>query len=139
MERLENHFVTYWIEDDILIGKYKPKTWIDLNAAKQVVGNRLKMSAGRDMLLLADTTDIEYMTREARGYYTTFEGSKEIAACAILISSEISRILGNLFLSINKPSYPSKLFTSKEKAIEWLISFKDPKGNKNSLKQYSIL
>ncbi len=46
-----------------------------------------------------------------------------ITAIAMLINSPGSRIIGNFFLGINKPSVPTKLFNEKNKAIEWLKQF----------------
>lgn len=39
---------------------------------------------------------------------------------AIIISSGISSFLANIFLYLNRPSIPTKTFTTKESAIEWL-------------------
>ena len=39
---------------------------------------------------------------------------------AIIISSGISSFLANMFIYINRPAIPTKTFTTKEDAINWL-------------------
>jgi len=41
---------------------------------------------------------------------------------AIIISSGISSFLANIFIHINRPNIPTKIFTTKEDAIRWLKS-----------------
>jgi hypothetical protein len=53
--------------------------------------------------------------------------SNDICLCskadAFVISSIGQKILGNFYLNIDKPQRPSRLFTDKTKALEWLITF----------------
>ncbi len=41
----------------------------------------------------------------------------------LLIGSPVSRVIGNFFMGLNKPIYPTKLFTDPQKAIRWLQTF----------------
>ena len=82
-----------------------------------------KLSGGRKKPLLADIRQIKSVTRGARSYFAGDVYNEIIQAAAAIISSPLSRIIGNLFLGINKPPYPMKLFTSKSEAIEWLRGF----------------
>ena len=67
------------------------------------------------------------MDRESRNYASGKEVSKITEAMALLIKSPVSKVLGNIFLGINKPPYPTKLFTDKEEAIKWLKGVKNEK------------
>jgi hypothetical protein len=60
----------------------------------------------------------------ARAYMASRPAQQFLSAGAILINNEIHRLLMNLWLKIDKPYIPTKSFTDKEKALEWLKSFK---------------
>lgn len=61
-------------------------------------------------------------TREARAYASK-HSTKKNEAEAILINSIPMRLLVNSYIQFNKPSVPTRMFTSEEKAIKWLKSF----------------
>src|ERR1700756_4774181 len=42
---------------------------------------------------------------------------------SILIESPLSRIIGNFFMGLNKPSVPAKLFNNEQDAIAWLKQY----------------
>jgi hypothetical protein len=83
----------------------------------------LKISKGKKLPLLVDSRNIKSMEREARVYYAGEEGRKSVSACALLIGSPVSRVIGNFFMGLNKPLVPTRLFTSETEAIEWLRRF----------------
>ncbi|TND07770.1 MAG: hypothetical protein FD123_2921 [Bacteroidetes bacterium] len=59
----------------------------------------------------------------ARIYTASPEGLRYTLADAVLINSMAQRIIGNFYLQVNKPSKPTRLFTSREDAIKWLKTF----------------
>jgi hypothetical protein len=63
------------------------------------------------------------ITKEAREYYAGEEAGEAIKATALLIKSPVAKVLGSLFLGINKPKVLLKLYTSEKEAIEWLKGF----------------
>lgn len=74
--------------------------------------------------MLVDARAIKGISKEVRDYIRKREketGSKA-EKLAIIVGSGISKITGNMFFSFSKPPYPTKLFTNKEKALEWLLS-----------------
>jgi hypothetical protein len=66
---------------------------------------------------------IKSTTKEARRYLATI-GATLVMAGALITGSPLNRALGNIFLTIDKPSVPTKLFTSETKALEWLNSLR---------------
>ena len=63
----------------------------------------------------AVSTDVE-----GRRYYSRPELADRFTACAFIIGSPISRVIGSFFLGLNKLPFPVRLFTSDESALEWL-------------------
>lgn len=63
-------------------------------------------------------------TKESRDFISGEEVTSVISCNAMIATSLIGRTLGNLFLLLNKPQTPSKLFADKAKAVEWAKQFK---------------
>lgn len=117
----ENNFVKLWIEDEILWGEYK-EVIIGLEEAKKIVRDRIIFQQGKLYPAIADIRKIKYIHSEANKYLSK-EGNALLLCGAIIVGSHVSEILGNVYLSINKPLLPTKLFRSTEKAKEWVKSF----------------
>ena len=78
--------------------------------------------AGQRRPVWADIRHVKSMSREARVFITR-EARKYVMAAALVVESPLSRMIGNFFLGFNKPPFPVRLFTSGEKAEEWLQQF----------------
>jgi len=73
--------------------------------------------------VLADSRQVKGITKEVREYITERDKIEQTTSkLAVVVSSGISKIGGNLFLKFSNLPYPIKLFTDKEKALEWLLS-----------------
>ena len=123
IQRIDNEFLQSWIEGDILYSVYRDGCNIDLDTAKMLYRQRLDLTNGHTYPLFADIRRILYVSREARNFLATEQACMEISAGALLIGSSVSRFMGNFFIKINKPPIPTKLFTDKDAAIEWLSVF----------------
>ncbi len=73
--------------------------------------------------VLIDMTAIPEISKEARDYFANERTSSIQRATALLISSPVSRVIGNFFMGLNKPISPTRLFTDPQKAIQWLHTF----------------
>ena len=73
--------------------------------------------------LVVDSREIKSISKEARDHFSIGNRETRINSFAIIIQSPISRIIGNLFMSFNKPSVPAKLFNTEEDAIDWLLQY----------------
>ncbi len=98
--------------------------WVDnvevtLAAAKESSAAVAALTQGRTSLLLVDMRTVRSTDLEARRYYS---GPRNTAtrAIALLVGSSVSRVIASFFLRVNKPSIPTKTFTSEAGAIEWL-------------------
>ena len=75
-------------------------------------------------LVLADIRKNPNPDKDARDFAKNDQMNKATQALALIIGNKLSRLLGNFFLGFHKGKYPTKLFTSPEKAKEWLLSKK---------------
>ena len=84
-----------------------------------------RVSGGTKRPQLINIHKVKWADRESRQYGASEAVAEVVAALAILISSPVGTMIGNFWLKISKPSYPSKLFTSEAQAIDWLKDFLD--------------
>ena len=113
-----------WLEEDgIIRGIISSTDEHNLTDAKENSEVVMKVVKGKAHPFLTDIRKCKSITREARMHYAGGETGEKLSACALLIGSPVSRIIGNFFLSLNKPGYPVKLFTSETQALEWLRRF----------------
>ena len=73
--------------------------------------------------VLIDMTAVSEITKEAHDYFANERTASIQRATSLLISSPVSRIIGNFFMGLNKPISPTRLFTEPQKAIKWLQTF----------------
>ncbi|MES2566387.1 MAG: hypothetical protein V4565_05945 [Bacteroidota bacterium] len=117
-----NDSVSLELVNGILICTLKCE-YVDLEVARLAVSHRLKHFGNKDYPMTINMCNVKHITKEAREYLASEEGCRKIKCCAIIISSEVTKIIANFFIKINKPVVPTNLFTSEEKARHWLLSF----------------
>jgi hypothetical protein len=89
-----------------------------LMAAKQmiqIIGN------GKKCPVYVSTFNFLDITEEAKKYVASPEGQEFTLANAVLIDNLGKKLMFNFFVAINKPVTPTKGFSTKEKAFEWLL------------------
>lgn len=122
---IKNEYHEIWLEDDIIHGVYNPNLKvIDINIAKQLVSDRLKVSEGIRYPVLADIGNVKTITREAEKYMAAGDAMKYISAVAILTHSRVGKLISSIYISLSRPKIPTKVFADKQKAIEWLEQHK---------------
>lgn len=89
----------------------------DVRRIKQM---NLRLCEGKLYALLVDPKAGSLITDEAQALLASKEMAEFNVAKAILIYSQKQKIIGNIYLSINKPHVKTKLFTDREKALKWL-------------------
>lgn len=126
VEKISNPYAEIYLENGIVFGIYKGDLFLDLDAAKQVVLDRKTVSSYEAKPMLVDATSIKGVSKEARDYFGSEEGSELLRASAIYTNSKLSAFLANFLIKVNlhKTSVPVRLFTDKEKAIKWLENYR---------------
>jgi hypothetical protein len=122
-EMFEPPHLTMRMEDGFLFCTYAKDLHLSLDVAKACVEARIFFSKGKTTLLLIDMTGIKSTTRAARQYMATV-GTTQVKAAARVTGSDFNNALANFFLAVNKPMIPTRLFTDKQKAKQWLQQFK---------------
>jgi hypothetical protein len=113
-----------WISNGILFMEYKPRLVMNVDIAKQIVHDRLKVSNGVARPVLLDARNFVSIDRATMKYYKTKEVVECVTSAAFLTGSALSSLAVNIFLTLERPRVPTKLFTDKEKALKWLEKYK---------------
>jgi hypothetical protein len=116
---IENDHVRIWLENEIVHVLYKKGAIIGLKMAKEIVALRLELQKGNSYDAIAYINDVATVSPDARSYLA-LEGSQGVKKVALITNSSISTLLGNIFIQINKPPRPTRLFKNKEAALKWL-------------------
>ena len=115
-------------EDGVVFVKVKAGAELSLDAAEENHVATARLVGDRDFVIVVDTRLAQGISREAREYYANPEVRQHTIAQALIIESSVSRVLGNFFIGLNKPPFPTQLFTSEEEAIAWLQSMRKSPG-----------
>jgi hypothetical protein len=121
-QTVETPYLKIWHRENFLHCVYADDLVVDLTVAQLCVAERIRFSKGKSYAVFVDMRGIKMVHKDAREHLAK-EGSELVLAGALLINSPLSRALGNIFLTINKPRVPCRLFTDESNAIEWLRQF----------------
>lgn len=72
------------------------------------------------LLVLSDIRGLRSSTPGSRALATTPEATSLHAAAAVIVGGALTRMMGNLFIGMNRPAYPTRLFTDLDSAVAWL-------------------
>lgn len=114
------HFDTWMGTDGICRTKVKKGADIDLASAQENTKVVDSFYTGTLYPIIIDSSDIHSMTRDARKHFSTNGRITAINSMAILVSSPLSKVIGNFFMGLNKPAVPARLFNTEKEAILWL-------------------
>ncbi|MGB0432426.1 MAG: hypothetical protein ACPGLV_18265 [Bacteroidia bacterium] len=118
----ENDVILLDIEDDIIIAKYKCSE-INLEVAKKAIEFRLKVQKGRKIKILLYADNIKSVSANARAYLVGPMSYEGLLCGAFVLDSRIKTALGNVYIKYGSIPVPTKLFRTKEKALEWLSQY----------------
>jgi hypothetical protein len=123
-KEIRNTFMTFWISDDIIFGRFDEGITWDRDKSIQCVNDRLVLSSGKSYPILLDVRKVKSITKEAREYMSSDIALKDTSAAAVVVDSSVGRVMGNFYFALNKPKLPFRIFNTEEKAIKWLTKFK---------------
>jgi len=114
---------TIWFDENgILCSIAKKVPQQTLDEAKKTIAEFRKITGGKKICLLSDSTDSPPTNKEIRDYAA--EVLPEIVTAVAIISvSAVGKMVANLFFSIKKQPYPVKMFTDEIAAKEWLKQY----------------
>ena len=121
--RIVNIFTLNLREDGILhshISGERAQTIDDLLELIPVIGEVVNF---KKVPLLVTLDDFALPSDDVRTYWADKNTCPYFSAEAFMTMSPGHKMLGNFYLTINKPGRPTKMFTNQDDAIAWLKLF----------------
>ena len=113
-------FHTSLEKDGYIYTRVKPGSEIQLQDAKDNTAAVIKVSGDSNFPILVDLREIKSISKEARDHFSMRGRKPHVTAIAMLVKSPVSRIIGNFFLGLNRPTVPTRLFNQEKEAILWM-------------------
>lgn len=124
MKTFETETMTITVHDncfvELLIKNNAVFDTRDILESKQFITSVL---GDKKAYILMEAAGTFYTTREARELGASPEHSTHHGAIAFCSDKLAYKILGKMYIKINRPKVPTKYFTKRKDAIEWLESF----------------
>jgi hypothetical protein len=118
-----NQYYKLWLEDDIFhVTVYAEEFTLEM--ATEGVRQRMIICGNETYPMLSDCRRVKYFDLAARKYFATPQSTVCLSAGALLITSQLQKVIGNFFLKVNRPPIPGQLFTSETEAKAWLEQYK---------------
>ncbi|HYG52664.1 MAG TPA: STAS/SEC14 domain-containing protein [Flavobacteriales bacterium] len=116
-------YYTWMGKDGIVRSVVKKNAEVSLADAKENTAAVETFYYGKKYPLLIDARSVKSVSKEARDHFSLRGRDSVVNSFAIIISSPLSRIIGNFFMGLNKPTVPMRLFDNEKDAIKWLKKF----------------
>ncbi len=111
------------IEDSILYA-----TLLTGNVTEEMIDlatkERLALTQDQSYPFLFDARKLKYVSRAGKQRMIQKDSFHGVLSAAFLIDSKVQEVIFNFFKAFYKTPVPIKMFTNKEKAIEWLQQYK---------------
>lgn len=122
MATYEQIFETSLDSRGFILSRVAPLAEIELVHAQENTRVVRQLSGDVVYPILVDIRKIRSISKEARDHFAMRGRKPGVVAIAMLVSSPLSRIIGNFFLGLNHPAVPTRMFSDKLKAEEWIIN-----------------
>ncbi len=115
------------LSGEVVDWRYKAGAVVSLEDAKAeaaIISDLMKAQQLSTCRLLIDIREIRSISRKARKFFASQEvhDTYGVQGLALQVSSPVSTMIGNLYLSFNRTLHPTRLFTHREAAMEWLLA-----------------
>lgn len=121
MKVFETRAFLMTIHDDLLI-EFKVKRNVTLQASDVWESRDMSVNhiPGKKFFVLFEGDEYADVSGDARRAGASEEYTEHVAALALYSHKLHEKIIGNLFLKVNKPLVPTKFFDDRDLAIAWL-------------------
>jgi hypothetical protein len=124
MKTFETKAFLMTIHDDLFIEfKVKKNTTLQAGDVWESRDMSIQHIPGKKFFVLFEADENADISGDARRAGASDEYTKHVAALALYSTKLHEKIIGNLFLKINRPKVPTQFFDDRDKAIEWLKTF----------------
>ena len=106
--------------DNILHINVKVEFYFEMEHLKPVLSVEVELTKNKSYSYLHTAPDYVIPSQEVMQFLASQKRSELVVADAFVVTTLPQLIVANSYRNINKPIKPSKVFNSKEAAIQWL-------------------
>lgn len=110
----------YAEQDGTVVLRFRPDSVVTLESARELAAAHVAAARGRKRPTLAFLGGMKAADREGRRLAAGPQIAAVTSRLALVVSDPVSRILGNFFLRVSRPLYPTRIFTDEASARRWL-------------------
>ncbi|CAG5076285.1 DUF7793 family protein [Parvicella tangerina] len=88
-----------------------------------IIEARTKLVNGKRTPIVYTCTEFVIPSKEVREFVASEKRSELVIADAFVVNSLPQKLVANLFIKINKPVRPTKVFSNFDEACEWAKTF----------------
>lgn len=121
---IDTDYAQMWFEDGLIYVVFKSNLIINLDIARNMVTERLKINNQIARPMLVDVSGIISIDTPSRKFFASETATQYVKAGAIVVKGLIPQFVTQVFMKIDKPKVPSRIFTNADKAAVWLEKYK---------------
>lgn len=110
-------------EDGIMHVHIKETDTFEMDNSTEVFKVRERIADGKRSPIIYTCTQFVIPSKEVREFVASEERSELVLADAFVVNSLPQKLMANLFIKINKPVRPTKVFNNFEAACDWAKTF----------------
>lgn len=140
MQPIELTYCTLSFTGNMVTLKIKDGAAVDAAEAAEIISTAIFLAQNKPYVILTDARVFFNVTPEAKKILADKNVNPLLKANAVVINNLPARLIANFFGNFYKPYFKFKIFTSIDKAKEWLNKESPGSGQeKNSTHYHSVL
>jgi hypothetical protein len=122
MNELKLSYASIRYEEPIVYITFKQGSELGFPEMKELVQYAEALSGHKNYFVFSNVGDDVSVTREGRRFAFDAGNSPYQRGTAVFVKNNMVSYAANLYVGFNRPLFPYKVFTEKQKAIDWLLS-----------------
>lgn len=122
MSEIHLTYVSMHYKEPVVYFVYKEGAELGFPEVRELISYAEKLSGNKPYVTFADVRVNLNMTNEGKRVLQDMNNMPYFRGTAALVKNSIHKFAVEVMNNFHKPKYPFRAFTSKEEAIEWLLS-----------------
>jgi hypothetical protein len=127
IEVIETRTARIYLGDDgiVRIDIVLPDARITVTDSQEYSEALARVCQGKRRPILVDMRNVRSSDRASRDFANNDQGPLIISAFALLGNSLVTMMIGNLFVKLTRPPFPTRLFQNEVEVLQWLKQYLD--------------
>jgi len=110
----------FWLDEEgIVRGECVESADLTLENTEEMLRSFVAIRKGVHPLLM-NVARVRSVSRDARRLLASPETGALVHGVAVVVATPVSRVIGNLYLTLNQPTVPTRLFDTQDEGLAWL-------------------